>query len=98
MRTMIRRARREPESRLSAGEIALLEAAVRALEEAPKALRDGMNTAFELGREHARREELLARLEREIAEESARLGLEAWGTTRPGSAGPGDALGEPHSP
>lgn len=98
LRTMIGRARQGPESTLTAGEVALLEAAVRALEEAPKALREGMNTAFEIGREHARKEDLLARLEREIAEESARLGREAWGTTRPGSPEPDDAHRESHSP
>jgi hypothetical protein len=79
LRALVRRANRKRELRLTTGELDLLEAAARALEQVPDALRTGMETAFQLGREHGKKEELLDRLEREIAHESERLAREAWG-------------------
>jgi hypothetical protein len=81
LRALVRRANRERELRLTSGEVELLAAAARGLEQVPDALRAGMQTAFQLGREHGRKEELLARLEHEITRESERLAREAWGRT-----------------
>jgi hypothetical protein len=57
----------------------VVEAAIRELYAFPQILREGMRNAFEIGREHGKKEEELEKLEVEIAEETARLAREAWG-------------------
>jgi hypothetical protein len=81
VRALVRKANRGRELRLTTEDVGLLEAVARGLEQVPDALRAGMQTAFQLGREHGMKEELLARLEREITQESERLAREAWGKT-----------------
>ncbi len=60
-----------------------IEVALRQIAEFPRALREGMQTAFQIGREHGRKEEELEKLEVEIATEVARLAREAWGRRSP---------------
>jgi hypothetical protein len=89
LRVLIRRAREEEgEARMHRDDVAALEAAARSLDRIPAVLRDAMQTAFRLGREHGKKEEILTRLEREIALETARLGRQAWGTAL-GEGAPG---------
>jgi len=85
LRELIRRSRAAGREggRLRPEDLSVLASAAQAIERIPDALRQGMQNAFELGREHGRKEELLTRLEREIAEESARVGREAWGEDAP---------------
>lgn len=85
LRALLRRADELPETGLEPEEVAVLQAVLEALREVPRVLREGMETAFQLGREHGKKEELLARLEEEIAVEAARLGREAWGQAPPGA-------------
>ena len=56
-----------------------LESVVRDLAAIPGRLEQHLRGAFELGLRQGRQEELMARVEREIIEETVRLGQKAWG-------------------
>ena len=83
LRALALRASQEHEVRLGPSEAALLEAAVRGLEGVPHTMQEAMHAAFQMGREHGRKEELLKWLERENMLESERLARQAWGKWSP---------------
>ena len=91
LRSVIRKVQSGEQGSLGTDDLAILQTAARALDQVPERLREGMQVAFHIGREHGVKEELLSRLEREIAGESARLAREAWGR------GITEAVREPNS-
>lgn len=78
LRAIIRRASAEQWPGWTEEDAHAITAAVREIEAVPEALEQGMREAFAIGREYGHGEDVLAALNREIREASARLARQAW--------------------
>lgn len=82
LRSIVERARTAEWAGWSPEDTEAVQSALEGLAEFPDIVRKAIRSGFEIGREHGKREKLLAELEEEIAVETSKLAHQAWGRGR----------------
>jgi hypothetical protein len=95
VRDIARRARGRSWEGWTEEDTGILEAAAREIEIVEQSLRTGMEDAFQLGRKYGKNEDVLSRLNLEIARVTDRMARAAWRGASPAEARPNGKLDPP---